>query len=114
MKKHEKSARNRVQPSANRAGRKPSVTSLHAARVRKEFALAELRELEVRRRRGALLDAEAVRREWCDLLRQVRAGVLAVTSRVRSQLPHLSAHDADVLDRELRQALAAIADADDS
>ena len=55
-------------------GRKPSTTSLHGARTRKELALAELREMEVQQKRGALLDAEAVAREWGDILRQVRAG----------------------------------------
>ena len=36
---------------------------------------------------------------------------LSVTSRVRAQLPQLTAADADVLDRELRAALTALADA---
>lgn len=107
MKKHEKLARSR-----SPRGRKPAPTSLHAARTRKEVALAELRELEVRQKRGASLDADAVAREWADILRQVRAGVLAVVSRVRAQLPHLTTHDASVIDRELRQALTALADDD--
>lgn len=108
MKKHEQSKGGR----RNWAGRKPSATSLHAARTRKEIALAELREIEVRQKRGALLAADAVAREWVDVLRQVRAGVLAVTSRVRAQLPHLTAHDARVIDQELHQALAGLADGD--
>lgn len=93
-----------------RPGRKVSPTSLHSARTRKELALAELREMEVRQKRGTLLDADAVAREWASVLRQVRAGMLAVPSRVRARLPHLTAHDAAVLDEELRQALAALAD----
>jgi phage terminase Nu1 subunit (DNA packaging protein) len=95
-----------------RGGRKPSATSLHAFRTRKECALAELRELEVKAKRGELLDADAVAREWADVLRQVRAGVLTVVSRVRVRLPHFSAADAAVLDDELRQALAALAEQD--
>src|SRR5262249_28593970 len=82
----------------------------NSARTRKEIALADLRQFEVRKRRGELLDAGAVEREWHDVLRQVRAGVLAVVSRVRAQLPHLSAHDVEVLDRELRSALTSLAD----
>ena len=99
-KKHEKS------------GRPPSPNSLHGARTRKEIALAELREIEVRRKRGDLVPAVDVAREWEGIMRQVRAGVLAVTSRVRARLPHLTAHDAAALDDELRQALAALADGD--
>jgi len=53
-----------------------------------------------------------VARAWADVLRNVRAGVLAVTSRVRARLPHLSAQDAAVVDEELRQALAALAEQD--
>ena len=93
------------------AGRKPAPgESYEAARRRKESALADLRQFEAQAKRGALLEADAVAREWSDVLRQVRAGVLAVTSRVRAQLPHLTAHDAGVLDRELRQVLTALAD----
>jgi phage terminase Nu1 subunit (DNA packaging protein) len=92
-----------------RRGRPPAPgEALQAARRRKEVALADLRELEVNRRRGQLLDATAVEREWAGVLRAVRAGVLAVASRVRARLPHLTAHDAQVLDEELRAALAAL------
>ena len=101
VKKHEQS----------RPGRKPSPTSLHAARTRKEVALAELRELEVREKRGSVLDTEAVARRWEAVGREVQARVLACTSRIRAALPHLTGHDAEVIDRELRAALTAIADA---
>jgi phage terminase Nu1 subunit (DNA packaging protein) len=87
----------------------PSRTSLHGARTRKEIALAELRELEVRRKRGTLVEAEAVAREWSDVLRSVRAAVLAVPSRFRARCPHLTAHDVQVLDEQLRAALTALA-----
>jgi phage terminase Nu1 subunit (DNA packaging protein) len=72
--------------------------------------------LEVNVRRGSLLDADAVAREWADVLRRVRAGVLAATSRIRARLVRLSATDAEVIDRELRDALAILADdlADDA
>lgn len=66
----------------------------------------------MRKLRGELLDADAVTREWQGILRQVHATVLAVTSRVRSRLPHLTAHDADVIDRELRDALIVLGNDD--
>jgi phage terminase Nu1 subunit (DNA packaging protein) len=88
------------------SGRKPRpVVSMKEARRRKEVALCELREIEVNKRRGESLDAKVVEREWSDVLRMVRAGVLAVVSRVRSRLPHLTAQDARVIDEELRAAL---------
>ena len=63
--------------------------------------------------RGELLEADAVAREWQDILRQLRAGVLAVTSQVRSRLPHLTPADADVIDREIRDALTVLGHGDD-
>ena len=100
-KKHERSGK---------PGPPPSPTSLHGARTRKEIALAELREIEVRTKRGELLDAEAVAREWASVLRLVRAGMMSVVSRVRARLPHVGAADAQVLDEEIRAALTALAD----
>ena len=72
------------------------------------MALAELRELEVRRKREQLVDAEAVAREWAAIVRTARAAVLALPSRIRSRLPHLTAHDGQVLEEEVRAALAAL------
>jgi phage terminase Nu1 subunit (DNA packaging protein) len=118
VKKHEKlqagtkfSSTAPAAPPPGRPGRKPSPTSLHAARTRKEMALAELRELEVRQKRGSVLDAEVVARRWEVLGREVQARVLACTSRIRAALPHLTTHDAEVIDRELRAALTGLADA---
>jgi phage terminase Nu1 subunit (DNA packaging protein) len=70
--------------------------------------LAELRELEVGEKRAALLQADDVAREWDGVLRNVRSAVLAVVSRVRAQLPALDARTVEVLDREIRAALAAL------
>jgi phage terminase Nu1 subunit (DNA packaging protein) len=42
------------------------------------------------------------------VLRTVRAGMLAVPSRVSQRLPHLSAHDVSEIDAEIRAALTEI------
>jgi phage terminase Nu1 subunit (DNA packaging protein) len=105
--------------TTKRGGKRPGAgrprapgESLENARRRKERALADLRELEVRKKRGNLVDADAVATEWTNVLRQVRARVVAVASRVHARLPHLTAHDASVLDEELRLALAELANAE--
>jgi phage terminase Nu1 subunit (DNA packaging protein) len=64
----------------------------------------------VRLKRGELLEASAVSREWCAMMRQISAAVLAVTSRLRQQLPGLSATDVLTIDRELRSALTDVAE----
>lgn len=83
-------------------------TSLHAARTRKERALADLREDEVRKRRGELLERDAVLREWSDIVRKIRTAVLGIPKRARQALPDLAPEAAEVIDRECRAALRAL------
>jgi phage terminase Nu1 subunit (DNA packaging protein) len=82
--------------------------SAAAERGRLAKEQADALALKNARLRASLLDAEAVEREWADILRMVRSGVLATPSRIGASLPHLSAHDLAVIDRELRAALTAL------
>jgi len=52
--------------------------------------------------RGELVEASAVEAEWSDVLRIVRAGMLALPSRVAARLSHLSKHDVAEVDAEIR------------
>jgi phage terminase Nu1 subunit (DNA packaging protein) len=61
-----------------------------------------LAEQKADERRGVLLDAAEVEREWSGVLRTIRAGMLAVPSRIGARLPHLDATDLDAIDREVR------------
>lgn len=74
----EKRGRGRRYGSTNKA----TTDDLIEAKTRKELALAELRELEVRQRRGELVEAAAVEAEWRAMAATIRAGMLAVASRV--------------------------------
>jgi phage terminase Nu1 subunit (DNA packaging protein) len=56
--------------------------------------------------RGELVEAAAVEAEWSGVLRTVRAGMLAVSSRVAARLPHLSRTDIAEIDAEIRAALS--------
>lgn len=55
--------------------------------------------------RGEMVEAVAVEREWSDVLRGVRAAMLAISSRVRQRLPALTAADVAEIDAEIRAAL---------
>lgn len=79
-------------------------------RTRLAKAQADEKELKAAALRGELVEADKVEREWSDVLRKVRAGVLAAPSRVRQRLPHLSAQDAAEIDAELRRTLEELAD----
>jgi phage terminase Nu1 subunit (DNA packaging protein) len=76
-------------------------------------AQADLAELKLEESRAALLPASTVEREWAGILRDVRAGCLAVTARVQQHLPHLTAHDAATLDSEIRAALSQLGESRD-
>jgi phage terminase Nu1 subunit (DNA packaging protein) len=50
-------------------------------------------------KRGKLLDAAEVERTWGGVLRTVRAGMLAVPSRIGARLPYLTATAVDEIDQ---------------
>ncbi|MGB3389719.1 MAG: DNA packaging protein [Pseudaminobacter sp.] len=80
-----------------------------AVRLKKEQA--DHAELKNKMLRKELVEAVAVERAWANVLRQVRSGVLAVPSRLRQVLPHLTAHDVATIDAELRHVLEDLANA---
>jgi phage terminase Nu1 subunit (DNA packaging protein) len=96
--------------AGRRSGPSPGPEALHAARRRKEIAVADLRELEVGAKSGRLVSVDDVLRDWSGTLRRIRAAVLAVPSRLRRRLPHLTPNDIAALDRELRDTLTALTD----
>jgi phage terminase Nu1 subunit (DNA packaging protein) len=77
-------------------------------RGRLAAAQADIAEQKAAKLRGELVEAAEVEAEWSGVLRTVRAGMLAVPSRVSQRLPHLSAHDVSEIDAEVRAALVEI------
>lgn len=61
-----------------------------------------LRNAQARRELVSVIETEAA---WSEILRRVRSRSLAVPSRCRQRLPHLTAQDAEAIDREIRDAL---------
>lgn len=80
-------------------------------RLRLLSAQADQAELKAAALRRELVPAAEVQREWAGILRQVRAGILAVPSRVRQLLPGLTAAEVEVIDAELRRVLEELAHA---
>ncbi|MCK6102897.1 MULTISPECIES: hypothetical protein [unclassified Brevundimonas] len=83
---------------------------LKIERVRKERAAAEKIELQNAALRGELVSVAAVKQEWGGVVRDVRAGMLAVSARVGAVLPALTPHDISIIDREIHSALEGMAD----
>lgn len=85
-----------------------------AARRREAEARAEKVELQNAKTRRELVPAADVERVWTGILRDVRARMLAVPSRVRSRIGHLTPADAAAIEAEVRDALQGAADASSS
>lgn len=88
------------------------VLDLTAERARLAKEQADGQELKNRVARGELLVAADVERTWSDALRRLRAGMLAVTGRVRAATT-IEAADAAIIDREIRDALTALSGGED-
>jgi terminase small subunit / prophage DNA-packing protein len=73
--------------------------------LRAQAAAQEARNAQVI---GSMLDAVEVEKGWSDIVRQSRAAVLAVPARCQQRLPHLTIHDINEFDLELREALRAL------
>lgn len=104
------SVQNYVTHMAGRSQEKEAGVELDREKTRLAREQAENVALKNRKARGELLDRGEVEREWSDILRKVRAGVLASTSRIRNRLPHLTIDDAEAIDRELREVLTELGD----
>lgn len=98
--------------AAGRGGEE-HVNTLTSERARLAKEQADAQAMKNAALRGDLVAAAEVVREWGDVLRKVRAAMLAVSSRLRSALPHLTAADAATIDREIRDSLTELAHGDD-
>jgi hypothetical protein len=96
-------------PKLSRTDRAAKVSATEANR-RKEVALAELRELELKHKRGELLQAAAVRSVWAEQLTRIRDRFLAMPDRLSEAIAN---QPADVvrekLAEEIEDALSALA-----
>lgn len=97
---------------ASGRGGEEQTANLTAERARLAKEQADAQALKNAALRRELVPAADVERAWGDVLRQVRARILAVPSRLRQALD-LTTADIDVIDRELREALTELGNGDD-
>jgi phage terminase Nu1 subunit (DNA packaging protein) len=98
---------------ASGRGGEEQVHDLTKERARLAKEQADGHELKNRIARGELLDAGETELRWADMLRSFRSRMLAVPSRCRVRLGHLTVTDVDVIDREIRDGLAELGNGDD-
>jgi phage terminase Nu1 subunit (DNA packaging protein) len=95
--------------AAGRGGEE-GVLDLTAERARLAKEQADAQALKNAVAREELLPAADVERQWREVLAGVRSRMLAVPSRTRQALPHLTASEVTIIDREVRDALMEVAD----
>lgn len=98
--------------AAHRGG-EAQILDLTQERARLAREQADGQELKNKQTRGDLVAREDVTRGWQDICRKIRSGMLAVTSRVRQRISTIDAAQAAIIDREIRDALEALADGAD-
>ncbi|MEY8841790.1 DNA packaging protein [Cribrihabitans sp. XS_ASV171] len=93
-------------------GTADQAAQLTAERARLAKEQADAQAIKNAKVRGELVEAIEVERGWSDLLRKVRARILAVPPRLRQALD-LGAREAEIIDRALRDALSELGNGDD-
>lgn len=99
-------------PMAPGAGEPPGgrgPLSVNEESAREKHWKANRAELDYRERIGQLVDAEEMKAAVADAFARVRARLAGLPTRLRQQIPHLTAEDAVVVDDFLREALDELA-----
>jgi terminase small subunit / prophage DNA-packing protein len=78
-------------------------------RARLAAAQADAQEMKNQVVRRALIPEAEVESTWLEIVARARAAVLAAPARIHADLPHLSKHDVETIDRHLRDALTRLA-----
>lgn len=84
--------------------------SLAHENARHKKAQADLAELKFAEAAALLLPASTVERRLVDVFASCKAHLLALPSRAKQTLPHLTVADLDALDRIVREALTELAE----
>ncbi|MBV6635866.1 MAG: terminase small subunit [Mameliella sp.] len=95
---------------ASGRGDEGQVLTLTGERARLAREQADAQALKNAKLRGELVEASEVERTWSDTLRQMRARLMAIPSRLRADLPNLDPEVLTALDRALRDTLTELAD----
>lgn len=88
------------------------MSSLAQASTAEKVYKARIAKLKFEERSGKLVPADDVRAEWAQLVTQSRAKVLAIPSKIKTRLPHITRQDVSVIEELIRESLEELADDD--
>ena len=79
------------------------------SRARSEFERANLLELERRLKEGQLVERKKVEATWAAMVTAAKTKLLAVPSRAKQRIPHLSLEEIELITGIVREALEDLA-----
>ncbi len=79
---------------------------------RRAIADANLRELELQRKRGKLCLLSSVEREWVNIVVACRSKLLGIHVRLKQQRPHLTLEDVAAIEAVVRESLEDLAESE--
>lgn len=88
----------------------PRAEKLANARLDKETYAAKLARLKFEEKSGELVSAVEAERIWGNVISQAKTRLLAVPSKVRGRLPHLTLDDVAAMTEEIREALQGLSE----
>ena len=87
---------------------------LASAAARDKHWRAKLAELKFKEAAKELVPASEVRREWADVLSQVRTKLLGIPTRVRQAIPTMTVAEVVVIENLIRECLEDLVSAEES
>jgi hypothetical protein len=96
-------ARHPPQRPPNEPGQTPP--DFNISRARHEFEKANLAELERKQKEGMLLPTDQVEKVWAEAVTIAKTKLLAVPTRARQRIPHLTLEEVAIVEELVREAL---------
>lgn len=79
-------------------------------RAVREFHLARIAKIEADEAEGAVVDVENVKAAWSKVIGEAKTRFLAVGSKAKGRIPHLSVDEIEVINDLVREALGEVAE----
>ncbi len=86
------------------------VPQVYISQARREYARAQLLELDLQERLGELVPVSEVGAKFVEVVNAAKTKLLGVATRIKQRLPHLTPSDVQEIDDLLREALEGLAD----
>ena len=113
---HARQPRAQLAPIENRPQHPPprprqveELPDYNISRARSEYEKANLLELDRKQKEALLLPAEQVEKVWANAITIARTKLLAVPTRARQQIPHLTLEEVAIVEELIRESLEELA-----